>query len=283
MQFTRRNFLKAVGLGMTAGLVTGGVVGCGGPKLPQTKLEGENRLKLGMASYSLRQFSLDEAIEMTSRLGLEYISLKSMHLPYDRSEAELQSAAATVRNAGLNLYGGGVIYMGSEEDVNNAFEYANTAGFEVIIGVPGHDLLDLVNQKVQEYDIKVAIHNHGPGDEQYPSPESVYERVQNLDERIGLCIDIGHTKRLGIDPAEQALKYASRLHDVHVKDVNAAAAEGETVEIGRGVIDIPRFLRTLLQIDYQGVVALEYEKDPNDPLPGAAESVGFLRGVLNVI
>ncbi len=281
MKTTRRNFLKAVSLGITAGAITGGIAGCDGP--PQTRQEGEKRLQLGMASYSLRQFSLDEAIAMTNRLGLEYISLKSMHLPYESSEAELNTAVAKIRSAGLNLYGGGVIYMGSEQEVNDAFAYASTAGFQVIIGVPAHDLLDLVNQKVQEYDIKVAIHNHGPGDEQYPSPESVYERVRNLDERIGLCIDIGHTKRLGIDPAEQALKYADRLHDVHVKDVSAASAEGETVEIGRGVIDIPGFLYTLLRINYHGVVALEYEKDPDDPLPGAAESVGFLRGVLNVI
>jgi len=243
----------------------------------------ETDLKLGMASYSFRQFSLDDALKMTNRLGLKHIALKSMHLPYDLDESDLRFAAARVRDAGLNLYGGGVIYMRSEEDVNQAFEYARTAGFQVIIGVPGHELLNLIDQKVKEYDIKLAIHNHGPGDEQYPSPESVYTKVKDLDPRIGLCIDIGHTKRIGLKPAEQALKYADRLHDIHIKDVDAPTAEGTTVEIGRGVIDIPKFLSTLREIKYQGIVSLEYEKDADDPLPGSAESIGYLRGVLSVI
>ena len=104
-----------------------------------------------------------------------------------------------------------------------------------------------------------------------------------LDQRIGLCIDIGHTKRLGLDPSEAAKKYADRLHDVHIKDVSAETAEGSTIEIGRGVIDIPKFLRTLQKIDYQGNVSFEFEKDGKDPLPGVAESVGYVRGVLSVI
>ena len=153
----------------------------------------------------------------------------------------------------------------------------------MIIGVPNHDLLELVNKKVQQYDIGVAIHNHGPTDKVYPTPESAYEKIKNLDKRIGLCIDIGHTQRSGIDPSEPAAKYVDRLLDVHVKDVSQASAAGNTVEIGRGVIDIPKFMRTLIKINYRGIVALEYEKDSKDPLAGAAESIGYLQGVLAVI
>lgn len=283
MEFSRRNFLKAVGLGLTAGMVTGGITGCGGSNATQAKAGGVDRLNLGLTSYTFRQFSLDEAIAMTTRLGVKHISLKSMHLPYDSSPAELKAAVAKVRDAGLDLYGGGVVYMASEDEVNRAFEYAKQAGFRVMIGVPNRELLDLVNQKVKDYDIKLAIHNHGPGDEHYPSPGSVYEKIQDLDKRIGLCMDIGHTRRLGLDPAEQAQQYADRLYDVHIKDVTSATADGQTVAVGRGVIDIPAFLSTLIQIDYQGVVSLEYEKDAKDPLPGSAESIGFERGVLNVV
>lgn len=279
MKITRRNFLRTVSVGVIAGSLTGGLSNCSSSE----SAPDDPGLKLGMASYSFRQFSLDDAIAMTKRLGLKHIALKSMHLPYDLSESDLQSAVAKVRSAGLNLYGGGVIYMRSEEEVNRAFDYAKAAGFQVIIGAPAPDLLNLVDQKVQQYDIKIAIHNHGPGDEQYPSPESVYTKVKDLDPRIGLCIDIGHTQRIGLKPAEQARKYADRVHDIHVKDVDAPTSEGKTVEIGRGVIDIPEFLSTLLETDYQGVVSLEYEKDADDPLPGSAESVGYLRGVLAVI
>jgi len=173
--------------------------------------------------------------------------------------------------------------MKNEDEVHRAFNYARTAGMRVIIGVPEHDLLELVNKKVQEFDIKLAIHNHGPGDKRYSSPESAYEKIKNMDPRMGLCIDIGHTKRIGIDPSADAERFADRLHDVHIKDVSAATEKGGTVEIGRGVIDIPKFLRILLKINYRGAVAFEYEKDAQDPLPGVAESLGYVKGILSVI
>jgi sugar phosphate isomerase/epimerase len=154
---------------------------------------------------------------------------------------------------------------------------------DVIIGVPKPQLLGLVNKKVAQYDIKVAIHNHGPGDMVYPTPQSAYERIKDLDRRVGLCIDIGHTQRAGVDPSESAQKFADRLMDVHIKDVSEARAEGTTVEIGRGVIDIPRFIRTLQNIRYKGIVSFEFEKDERDPLPGVAESVGYVRGVLAAV
>jgi sugar phosphate isomerase/epimerase len=136
---------------------------------------------------------------------------------------------------------------------------------------------------VQQYDIKVAIHNHGPSDKVYPTPASAIEKIKDLDPRVGLCIDIGHTQRAGVDPSVSAEKFADRLLDVHIKDVTQATGKGTTVEIGRGVIDIPKFLRTLLKINYTGIVSFEYEKDAKDPLAGLAESVGYVRGALDTI
>jgi inosose dehydratase len=167
--------------------------------------------------------------------------------------------------------------------VNRAFEYAEAAGMQTIIGVPEPKLLPLVNEKVEQYHIKVAIHNHGPGDKRYPTPDSAYEKVINLDKRIGICNDVGHTMRAGIDPAESMKKFANRLLDVHIKDVTEATANGRNVEVGRGVIDIPALLETLIEIEYAGVAAFEYEKDEDDPLPGLAESVGYIRGVLVIL
>jgi sugar phosphate isomerase/epimerase len=173
--------------------------------------------------------------------------------------------------------------MNSDAEVHRAFDYAKAAGMQVIIGVPKPQLLGLVNKKVAQYDIKVAIHNHGPGDMVYPTPQIAYERIKDLDRRVGLCIDIGHTQRAGVDPSESAQKYADRLLDVHIKDVSSATAEGTTIEIGQGVIDIPKFIRTLQNIRYTGVVSFEFEKDERDPLPGVAESVGYVRGVLAAV
>ncbi len=277
-QCSRRQFVQLAGLGAVA---------CVGASrlqdLTAAAKTPERPFQLGMASYTFREFPMEQAIAMTKRLGVKRISFKDVHLKLDSTPAQIQEAVAKVKEAGLDLYAGGVIYMRSEAEVNQAFEYAKLAGMSIIVGVPNHDLLGLVNRKVKEYNIRVAVHNHGPTDKVYPTPESAFERIRNLDSRIGLCIDVGHTQRSGIDPSVPALKYADRLYDIHIKDVTAATADGTTLEMGRGVVDFPRFFRTLVKIKYQGTVALEYEKDPKDPLPGAAESIGYERGVLAVI
>jgi inosose dehydratase len=206
-----------------------------------------------------------------------------MHLPLESKEEEIRSIVEKVNKAGLQLYGAGVIYMKSEEEVENAFRYSKAAKVKVIIGVPNHNLLKLVELKVRETDIKLAIHNHGPGDDVYPTPEVVYNKIKSLDPRIGLCIDIGHVKRLGLDPVENIKKYADRLYDLHLKDVDLEAAEGTSVEFGRGVIDLPSVLKSLKEINYSGVVAMEFEKDADDVLPGLAECVGYSKGVLDAL
>jgi sugar phosphate isomerase/epimerase len=271
-----------IGAGLSAASLSQKAAG----KTPADKKDRKDKSKkkpkfeLGMASYSLREFNLDDTLAMTKRLALRKIAFKSVHLPLDSSIDTIKETVAKVNKAGLTLYGGGVIYMKNTDQVNQAFEYARAAGMKVIIGVPNHDLLPLVEQKVKEYDITLAIHNHGPGDKVYPTPQSAYEKLKGMDKRMGLCIDVGHTQRSGIDPSESARRFADRLHDIHLKDVNKSTGKGTTVEIGRGVIDIPKLLKTLIDIDYSGMASFEYEKDAKDPLPGLAESVGYTRGVL---
>ncbi len=292
---SRRQFLRTAGTGMAASLMGVGA-SCGQSQTSAGKKErrfeirnqrfemkSKIQFELGLASYTLRKFKLDETLEMTKRVGLKYIAFKSFHLALDSTPAQIKEVVARVKKAGLILYGGGVIYMNSEAEVNRAFDYAKAAGMKVIIGVPKPELLKLVDKKVRQYDIKVAIHNHGPTDKVYPTPASAYEKIKNLDKRIGLCNDIGHTQRAGVDPSVSVEKYADRLLDIHIKDVTEATAKGHGVEAGRGVIDIPRFLRTLVKIKYAGIVSFEYEKDADDPLAGLAESVGYVRGVLAAI
>lgn len=278
MQYTRKNFLRLLGLGTLAATAA--------PAKAAKSIQPAapaHPLTIGLASYTLRTLSLDDTLAVCKRLNLKAIALKSMHLPLDSSEATIKATAEKVRAAGLDLYGGGVIYMKSEAEVNNAFAYAKTAGMSVIIGVPNYELLPLVERRVKETGIKLAIHNHGPGDDVYPSPDSVMEKVKDLDKRIGLCIDIGHTFRIGQDPAKKAKKYSDRLYDVHLKDVNKVGAEGTPVEYGRGIMDLPAFLKTLRKIKYTGIVGLEYEKDGKDPVPGLAESVGYTNGALDAM
>jgi len=279
MNFSRRNFLRLSGTGLLAtqapSLLTAGQARSEkGPEVP---------FELGIASYTLREFSLEETITMTGKLGISKLCLKSMHMPLDSSPAEIKSMASKISEAGIDLYGGGVIYMSDAEAVENAFTYAMNAGMKVIVGVPEHELLDLCNKKVKETGIRLAIHNHGPGDKKYPTATSAFELIKDMDPGMGLCVDIGHTVRIGKDPIEETRKYMERVHDIHIKDVNKADASGTPLEIGRGVIDIPGFLKMLLEENYSKVLSFEYEKDGKDPLAGLAESVGYVRGVLNML
>lgn len=272
-------------------LKTAGVAGAGLLLAPQVNASvngegsktGVHPFDLGIASYTFRTLSLDDTIAAVKKLGITKLAVKSMHLPLDASPEELQATAKKIRDAGLDLYGAGVIYMKTEQEVNNAFEYAKHAGIKMIVGVPNHEFLPLVDKKVKEYDIKLAIHNHGPGDDVYKSPTNAYELIKTLDKRIGLCIDIGHVVRIKEDPAALALKYKDRLFDCHLKDENKAEADGTPVEIGRGVIDIPAFLKVMVKIGFKGNLSLEYEKDGKDPIPGTAESIGYVRGILKMI
>ncbi|MDH5384495.1 MAG: sugar phosphate isomerase/epimerase, partial [Candidatus Aminicenantes bacterium] len=215
---TRREFIKKASIGLAMASFSSTMAAPN--ESPETNNRSELRSKekllrmnLGMASYTFRKFNLEDTVAMTNRLGLERIAFKSFHLPLESTEEEIRSTAAKVRAAGLDLYGCGVVYMQNEEEVERAFHYAKTAGMKVIIGAPNSDLLGLVNKRVNIYDIKLAIHNHGPDDEHYPTPESAYARIKDLDPRIGLCIDIGHTQRAGVDPSVSAEKFADRLLD----------------------------------------------------------------------
>ncbi len=281
MRTSRRKFLRLSGAGLLATQAPSVFAGnmYGNKNLPGADIP----FQLGIASYTTREFSLEETISMTSGLGISKLCLKSMHLPLDLGPDEIKSEAAKVSKAGIDLYGGGVIYMKSIEEVDQAFAYAGYAGMKVIVGVPEHDQLEYCSKKVKETGINLAIHNHGPGDEKYPSPESAYELIKDLDPGMGLCMDIGHTVRIGEDPARDAARFMDRLHDIHIKDVDKADETGKTCEIGRGVIDIPAFLKVLLKKKYAKIVSFEYEKDGKNPLPGLAESVGYVRGVLKVL
>ena len=285
MKTTRRTFLKTAGIAAAA--ISGTAAGCCPYKEDTaTVKDGYKRINLGMASYTFRKFNLEDTLALTNRLGLKNICFKSFHLPLESTEEEIKAVAAKVKEAGLNLYGCGVVTIKTEADISQAFKYAKAAGMSIINGVTRDDdfrLLKPINKAVQEYDIKFAIHNHGPDEKLYTTPERCYNQIKDMDPRMGLCIDVGHTQRNGVDPAESIEMYFDRLFDVHIKDVTAAVKEGTTIEIGRGIIDIPKVLRTLLKLNYQGVAGFEFEKDPDDPLAGVAESLGYVKGVLSVI
>jgi sugar phosphate isomerase/epimerase len=275
---SRRQFIKTAGTGILAAGVTGVY---GRENLLAPSVKSQDAFTLGMAGYTFREFTVDQTIDMMKRTGVSNISLKDFHLPYNSTQEQINEVLQKFKNAGINVYALGVIYMKTAEEVDRIFEYARMAGVQMIVGAPNYELLKQVEQKIKTYDIRLAIHNHGPDNPLFPNATDIWNHIRDLDARIGICIDIGHTMRDGQDPAGDINKYSSRLYDLHIKDVDKASKEGKTVEMGRGIIDIPKVVAMLRKIKYSGKCSLEFEKDMKDPLAGIAESIGYWKGVLD--
>jgi inosose dehydratase len=300
--FSRREALKAAALGAFA-LPLLNVAAFGADAGKQKKGKGkaeaapsptlyppsspdgrENGLRLGVASYSLRTLALDEAITTVQALRVKNIALYRAHCNWEAASAdECRAIGAKLKAAGLTLTGSGVVNLPNDEaKCRQAFENVRAAGMQTMVCKPDLAALSLVEKLAKEFDQKLAIHNHGPEDKVYPTPDVIWNAVKSLDPRIGLCIDVGHTARFGDDPNAAIKKYASRVYDVHMKDSVAVvgAQRDVPVEVGAGRLDVRGMLRALLDIKYNGVVSFEYEKVAGNPAIGLAESVGHVRGVL---
>jgi sugar phosphate isomerase/epimerase len=237
-------------------------------------------LKVGIASYTFNRFPLEETIDAIRTIGVHYVSIKDAHLPLKSTAAQRQAVAKQFRDAGITPLSCGNISMTDDEaNIRNAFEYARDAGIPVIVCKPTRKSLPVLDRMVKEFDIRIAIHNHGPEDDVWPSPYTAWEAIQPYDSRVGLCIDVGHTARTGVDPTEAIRKCAARLHDVHLKDIASKEGKSKPVEVGRGVLDVPAMLQALIDIGFTRHVGLEYEKDLKNPLPGSVESIAYVKKV----
>src|SRR5438034_4634729 len=241
-------------------------------------------LKIGVAAYSMREFTLDQALDLARTLGVKYMTFKDVHVPRIDPPDATRALRAKIQAAGITIMGGGTITIPNDPaKIKKEFEYAKNAGFPLIFVDPEPGALDTIEQLAKSYDIRVAIHNHGPEDKRWPRPQDAYAAVKSRDKRLGLCIDIGHTLRTGTDPVQACRECRDRLYDMHVKDLAVKSDKESQVEVGRGVIDFPGLFRTLIEIGYQGQVGLEYEIKARDPLPGMIESMAYMRGVLAAV
>ena len=280
-QWSRRGVLLG-GLAGAVGVLAGG----GASRAAEVVLRKDETpfrgLKVGVATYTLKQFkTTDEAVKAIGRVGLSYCSIKEFHLPLKSTAEERKAAAEKFKAAKITpLSVGNITLRNDEAQVRAMFEYTRDVGVGVMVCAPSKDALPVCEKMVKEFNIKMAIHNHGPEDKHCPSPYDVMEAVKDMDERIGCCIDVGHTARAGVDPAESILKVGPRLYDVHMKDLARIDRRSIPIECGRGVLDVKGILAALLKINFQGHVGFEHEKDMTDVMPGLAESAGYVRGVL---
>jgi sugar phosphate isomerase/epimerase len=222
-------------------------------------------------------------IEDLKQIKITELNVKNVkdHLPSDSTEEA--KALADYSAAGVKLHAAGTIYFAKDEesDIREKFEYCKRAGISVIVaGDPTPETLPRIEKFVKEYNIRIAIHNHGPEDKLWPSPLDVLKSLKGTDTRIGCCIDVGHTVRAGTDVVKAIHEVGPRLYNVHMKDLADLQSKESQVAVGEGMMPVRQIFEALIAINYEGFVDLEYEINADNPMPGVSESFAYMRGVL---
>jgi sugar phosphate isomerase/epimerase len=282
LSMTRRNLLRGGTMLSASAFLSNPVFAFAGDT-KSSATSSTSPVRLGIASYTFRKFDQAQLIGFMKELKTPYLNLKDVHLPMTPAD-EVSKRAAEYRAAGMILTAAGTIYFPKDDDadIRAKFEYCKAAGISLIVGAPTHETLPRVEKFVKEYNIRLAIHNHGPEDKQWPSPLTVLDAVKDMDKRIGCCIDVGHTMRTGTDVVSAIRKAGQqhRLFDIHMKDLANSTEKESQVAVGDGLMPVREIFQALIQMRYPGQVDLEYEIFPSDPMPGVVKSFAYMRGVL---
>jgi len=277
---SRRNFVCSGALAAAALAASKEVFGLAAERPPADET---SPIRLGLASYTFRNFSRAQMIGFLKQLNVLALNAKDVkdHLPMDTQQEA--AALADYAAAGIKLHAAGTIYFAKDEDadIRSKFEYCKRAGISVIVaGDPAPETLPRIEKFAKEYDIRIAIHNHGPEDKLWHSPLDVLKAVNGMDQRIGCCIDVGHTVRAGTDVVQAIREVGPRLFNVHMKDLTNFQSKESQVPVGEGIMPVKKIFEVLGAIKYKGFVDLEYEVHADDPMPGVIESFAYMRGVL---
>lgn len=279
-ELTRRSFMQAGAL-TAVGLAADGMKGA--TAQPRAASGKPSRIKLGLASYTFRNFTRAQMLAFMKQLEITDLNAKDVkdHLPADPQGED--TALADYAKNGIRLHAAGAIYFQKDEDaeIRKPFEYCKRAGISVIVaGDPTPEMLPHIEKFAREYDIRIAIHNHGPEDKVWPSPLDVLKAVKGMDPRMGCCIDVGHCVRAGTDVVEAIHAAGPRLFNMHMKDLTNFTDKDSQVAVGEGKLPIREIFEALIAIRYPGFVDLEYEVHADDPMPGVISSFAYMRGVL---
>ena len=254
--------------------------------------------KIGIAGFTFHKKNIDQAIAAMKELDLHSLCVKDFHLKLDCTQEEADAFKAKLAEADIVPVGVGPIYADTEEVARKGFEQAKKLGVRVVVGVPfeygevdgkktrveSDKMLDIVDRLVKEYDMVYAIHNHGPDIPYlFPTAEAAIKRIGNRDKRIGVCLDIGHERRAGLDPVKFIEQNSDRIYDVHLKNIKIDPVKNIAMRGPRGELDIPAIFAALAKAGYSGNCNIEYERDFDDNMAGLLESVGYYRGVADAI
>src|SRR5271154_3856733 len=280
-KFSRRSFVQSGALLAAAGVTSSAFPSSA--MQPSPAAGAPSPIQLGLASYTFRNFTRAQMIGFMKQLNVSDLNVKDTkdHLPIDPQEEA--TALADYSAAGIRLHAAGAIYFAKDEDadIRSKFEYCKRAGIAVIVaGDPAPETLPRLDKFVKEYDIRIAIHNHGPEDKLWHSPLDVLKAVKGMDPRIGCCIDVGHAARAGTDVVQAIHEAGPRLFNLHMKDLTGFESKESQVAVGEGIMPVRKMFEALIATKYKGFVDLEYEIHPDDPMPGVIASFAYMRGIL---
>ena len=226
---------------------------------------------VGVQSYSLREYSVEEAIRHLQGMGIHYVEFTGKHLPVEATDEQAAAIQKLLTAAGIKISAHGVNNFSEDHTANKKlFDFAKRIGFKNISAnpKPNAETFASLDKLVAEYDIRIAIHNHGPG-ALYDKLDSVKTAIKGHDKRIGACVDCGHFLRSGEDPVKCVLELGDRVHGVHLKDEKETNTKASSnVVIGKGHLDVVGLFKALRQIKFpaDGALSLEYEANPMNPI-----------------
>lgn len=255
MSMTRRDFLRSAAAGTAACALPGALPGA------LSAQEAYGGFQMGLQTYTLRDFNFDQTLGHLKDLGLKYAQFFSKQLPVTDDKAKIDEAKEKMKAAGVTILSWGV--QGFSKNVDNtkkAFEFAKAMGFSCYSASPSADSFESLATLTKEYGIRIAIHNHGPEDKTYGKLEQVQKAVEKWPVEIGSCVDTGHVLRIGEDPVQWIKALGPRVHDVHLKDFSGPKGEDEKT-LGKGKLDVVGVLKALKEVQFKGILALEYEKN----------------------
>ena len=294
---TRRNFFATTSLALAA-------AGCQtvAKRGPCAAKCSKAKFKLGMAGYSCKGLSLDETLAFLKRIDVNYLCIKNFHLPFEASDAEIATFRQKCADNGVTGYGIGPIYMdyAQKDKVRMYFDFAKRVGVKTIVGVPleykmfngkktrfeSRALCEYVSGLCKEYDMYYAIHNHGPDTPYlFPTGETTWNMVKDLDPRMGLCLDIGHDFRAKANPVDSIRRFHTRIFDMHIKNVKFDPVKNLARPMPRGDMDMWSIVKALAEVGYEGVCSLEYESFPKHGIKAeeVAESIGYFKGLMKAV
>jgi len=298
---TRRGFIRHAGARLTAAAagvsLASMLEGCSGDHAaPAAGGEADapakpyGPFKMAFQSWSLRHFpEMALFLEQARRLQLQYVELWRMHLPTDSSPEQVEQIKRSLLSAGLEPIAYGVVYFSADHEQNESlFKIGKAMGLSSLTASPTVDALPSLDRLVQKYDLRIAIHNHGPEDVEankpWYRPDATLEAIQDLDPRIGACVDVGHLIRSGIDPVEGLETLGSRVYGCHLTDfADADGNSRQDVILGEGRLDLVATLAALQKLGFDGQVSIEYGSHVEDPVPHMERSLAAVRQAIQLI